>query len=87
MLILNEVEKPASDIDDYVVNLEAMLTHKAKVINAILSKVVSLRTHLRDEETISKKFYEQRGEVMDIFDLDQSEKRGNQDDGLLVDDL
>ena len=68
MLILNEVERPASDIDDYVINLENMLNYKIDIINGLKSKLLRLKDHLKEEENISKKLYEQRNGAMDVYD-------------------
>ena len=35
MQLLNEVDKPASDVDAYVDNLENILKHKSDLINYI----------------------------------------------------
>lgn len=85
MQLLNEVDKPASDIDEYVNNLEAVLNHKIDLITQVKSKLVAFREHLREEELLSKKFYEQRNEVMDIFDLNAHNDNLRQDD--LLEDL
>jgi len=71
MLILNEVEKPASDIDDYVANLENMINYKIDIMNALKTKLLRLKGHLKEEENISKKFYELRNGDMDIYDTNQ----------------
>lgn len=85
MLLLNEVDKPASDIDEYVNNLEAILNHKIDLITGVKSKLVAFREHLREEELLSKKFYEQRNEVMDIFDLTAHGNDNLRNDDLLQD--
>lgn len=85
MNLLNEVDKPASDIDEYVNNLEAILNHKIDIINGVKSKLVAFREHLREEELLSKKFYEQRHEVMDIFDLNAHGSDNLRNDDLLED--
>ncbi len=71
MLILNEVEKPASDIDDYVANLENMINYKIDIMNTLKAKLLRLKGHLKEEESISKKFYEQSNGGMDIDDMNQ----------------
>ena len=86
MMILSEVEKPASDIDDYIANLENFLNYKLDIINQLKSKVIRLRDHLREEANLSNKFYEQRNEAMDIFDLN-GERREANEEGFLLDDI
>lgn len=85
-MILSEVEKPASDIDDYIANLENFLNYKLDIINQLKSKVIRLRDHLREEANLSNKFYEQRNEAMDIFDLN-GERREANEEGFLLDDI
>jgi len=86
MTLLNEVDKPASDIDEYVDSLDAILAHKAEMINMLRSRLHKFRDHLREEEALSKKFHEQKTEMMDIFDLNAAENCKN-DEMQLLDDL
>ena len=80
MVLLHEVDKPASDIDEYVESLDSMLTHKLETISLLKTKLVKFRGHLKEEEVLSKKFHEQKNEMMDIFDLNSAE---NEKDGDL----
>lgn len=86
MVLLHEVDKPASDIDEYVKNLDNMLTHKAQMIEMLKGKLGRFREHLKEEESLSKKFHEQKNEMMDIFDLGQGES-DREDDMQLLDNL
>ena len=89
MALLHDVDKPASDIDEYVDSLDAIFIHKLELITGLRSKLVKFKEHLREEEMLSKKFYEQRNEVMDIFDLNTNvgENFKNDEDMQLLDDL
>jgi len=86
MVLLNEVEKPASDIDEYVDSLDTILAHKVEMINLLRSKLQVFKGHLREEEALSKKFHEQKNEMMDIFDLNSADNFKN-DELQLLDDL
>jgi len=86
MVLLNEVDKPASDIDEYVDSLDAILAHKMEMISMLRSRLHKFRGHLREEEALSKKFHEQKTEMMDIFDLNAPESCKN-DEMQLLDDL
>jgi len=86
MVLLSEVEKPASDIDEYVNNLDAILAHKADMINMLRTRMHKFREHLREEEALSKKFHEQKNEMMDIFDLNAGD-HFKSDEIQLLDDL
>jgi len=86
MGLLSEVEKPASDIDEYVDSLDAILLHKVEMINMLRTKLHRFKSNLREEEALSKKFNEQKNEMMDIFDLNTEEHNRN-DEFQLLDDL
>jgi len=86
MALLNEVDKPASDIDEYVESLDAILAHKAEMIHMLRSRLHKFKDHLREEEALSKKFHEQKNEMMDIFDLNAADTCKN-DEMQLLDDL
>lgn len=72
MMLLHEVDKPGSDVDEYVTNLDAILTHKLEVVTGLKSKLQSFKSHLKAEEELSKKFYDHRNEVLDVFDLENN---------------
>ena len=73
MVLLNEVDKPGSDVDEYVYSLDAILAHKMEIISLLRGRLFNFRDHLKTEEMLSKKFYEERGEVFDNLDLDDKE--------------
>jgi len=85
MVLLHEVDKPGSDVDEYVDNLDNLLAHKLEVISMIRGKLLMFKEHLKEEELLSKKFYEQRNEVMDVFDLGADDNRAG--DVQLLDGL
>ena len=39
MVLLHEVDKPGSDVDDYIKALDDMLLHKLKIITDLREKV------------------------------------------------
>ena len=73
MYLLNEVDKPGSDIDEYVENLDALLKHKYDSILQIRNKLSTFKKHLKEEEILSKKFYEERSNILDVFDLNNEQ--------------
>jgi len=83
MMLLHEVDKPGSDVDEYVDSLDAILLHKLEIISMLRGRLVNFREHLREEEILSKKFYEQRTEILDVFDLNDSDINRNEDMQLL----
>jgi len=86
MMLLHEVDKPGSDVDEYVESLDAILAHKMEIISLLRGRLYNFKEHLREEEILSKKFYEQRAEVLDVFDLGDREGFNN-DDMQLLDNL
>ena len=71
MALLNEVDKPGSDVDVYADNLEAILTHKIEIISLLRDRMRRFKRHLREEEALSNRL---RAEVTDIFDLGEGEE-------------
>ena len=48
MALLHDVDKPASDIDEYVDSLDAIFIHKLELITVLRSKLVKFKEHLRE---------------------------------------
>eukprot|EP01016_Furgasonia_blochmanni_P035486 TRINITY_DN3936_c0_g1_i2.p2 TRINITY_DN3936_c0_g1~~TRINITY_DN3936_c0_g1_i2.p2 ORF type:complete len:104 (+),score=24.55 TRINITY_DN3936_c0_g1_i2:242-553(+) len=87
MVLMNEVDKPGSDVDEYVESLDALLTHKMEIISVLKNRLANFRGNLREEEMLSKKFYDQRNEL-DVFDLNNNTNNPNINNDLqLLDDL
>ena len=55
MSLLQEVNKPGSDIKEYVSNLDAILNHKLEMIQILKDRIQGFCTHLSQEEAFSKK--------------------------------
>lgn len=58
MMLLHEVDKPGSDVDEYVDSLDSILAHKVDIISALRLRLSTFKNHLKEEELLSKKFYE-----------------------------
>lgn len=54
MSLLNEVDKPGSDVEDYVNNLDKLLLSKIDMIHKIRQNLIDFHTHLKTEESMSK---------------------------------
>lgn len=54
MVLLNEVDKPGSDVEEYVTNLDQMLLKKMQMIQEIRDQLVTFHKHLKTEESLSK---------------------------------
>lgn len=86
MMLLHEVDKPGSDVDYYVDTLDNILGEKINIIQNLKNKLKVFKTHLVEEEALSKKFYEKKNEVMDVFDL-KNEHNNLGNDMQLLDNL
>jgi len=47
MVLLHEVDKPNSNVDTYVENLDNILNHKLSIISSLKSMVNNFRDHLK----------------------------------------
>ena len=82
MQLLQEVDKPGSDVESYAASLDSTLAHKMEAIASLREKLSTFRTHLGQERELSKKFFEQQNEINDVFDLHGSEKEKKEDDDM-----
>ena len=77
MQLLQEVDKPGSDVESYAASLDLTLARKMEAIASLRDKLSGFRTHLQQERELSKKFFEQQSEINDVFDLKSSFKGKN----------
>lgn len=62
MILINEVDKPGSDIDTYVTNLDKILKEKADRIEKTRARLKKFQFLLKEEEVLSQKFYQYQNE-------------------------
>jgi kinesin family protein 2/24 len=60
MSLLNEVDKPGSDVESYVASLDRLLTEKMTMITQMRKKLIDFHTHLKTEEAMSKLYQQQQ---------------------------
>eukprot|EP00792_Barthelona_sp_PAP020_P007736 TRINITY_DN3159_c4_g1_i1.p1 TRINITY_DN3159_c4_g1~~TRINITY_DN3159_c4_g1_i1.p1 ORF type:complete len:710 (-),score=227.46 TRINITY_DN3159_c4_g1_i1:380-2374(-) len=60
MILLNDVDRPGADVDNYVQNLNKILSQKAVVIRSLRDKVQSFQQRLTKEEELSRSFSSKR---------------------------
>ena len=58
MTLLNSVNCPGSDIEQYVKGVDKILQNKYDIISSLKSKLGVFQLHLKQEASISKKFNE-----------------------------
>lgn len=73
MELLHNVDIPGSNVDEYVKNLDNMLNEKQELLTSLKVKITNFRDHLKEEEVLSKKFYEQRSHVAELFDTESQQ--------------
>ena len=76
MNLINEVDKPGSDIENYVINLDKVFFEKVKKINDIRQRLKKFRIMLKDEEALSAKFINSN-DFIDMYE--KSEKKDSYD--------
>ena len=54
MMILHDVDKPGSDIEEYISSLDAILLHKMELISVVRSRLLNFYTHIKMEEKLQK---------------------------------
>jgi kinesin family protein 2/24 len=54
MMLLHDVDKPGSDIEDYVSSLDSILLHKMELIGLVRQRLIDFYTHLKMEENLQK---------------------------------
>jgi hypothetical protein len=64
MMLLHEVDKPGSDIEEYVSSLDAILLHKMELISVVRQRLLDFYTHLKMEENLQK-LYQTKQAVLD----------------------
>jgi len=56
MNIMNDVDKPGSDIETYVATLDRLLLEKVEKINSVRNRLFKFRIMLKEEEVLANKF-------------------------------
>ena len=68
MGLLHEVDKPGSDVDEYVTSLLQALNQKARMIETLKEQVMTFQSHLKEEQELSKQFYEAQSDIPTAFE-------------------
>ena len=68
------MDKPGSDIDEYILSLEKILKEKLKSITNLQNKISEFKNNLEQERLINQKIQEKRqNNSFEIMDLAQEE--------------
>jgi hypothetical protein len=79
MGLINDVDRPGSDIENYVVSLDKLLADKVEKINSIRLRLNKFHVLLKDEEALSTKFTNNT-DVLDLYDLNNKNFDNIEDD-------
>jgi kinesin family protein 2/24 len=63
MMLINEVDKPGSDIDSYVTSLDKLFQEKAEKIQNIRTRLLKFHRMLKEEEILAKKFTDYQNDI------------------------
>lgn len=53
MVLIHEVDKPGSDVDDYIQQLDSILIHKLEMINSLRGWLKTFKNSIWEEERLS----------------------------------
>ena len=56
MTLLNEVDKPGSDVETYIRGLDRVLLKKMQIIADLREKMLTFYSHLKTEESMARLF-------------------------------
>lgn len=74
MGLLHEVDRPGSDVNTFVAELDRVLEMKEEMVSSLRNKLRSFHGHLIEEEQMSREFYSAQSEAMDVFDLEHNDE-------------
>jgi len=82
--LVNEVEKPGSDIEMYVNSMEIVFNQQLEKINYMKTRLINLKNLLKEENEVSQKFLklnEMMGSIMaDSFHCNSQSNYSKNDD-------
>jgi hypothetical protein len=70
MGLINEVDKPGSDIENYVVTLDRLLADKVDKINSLRGRLQKFNIMLKDEEALANKF-NNNADILEVYDFEK----------------
>lgn len=80
MAMLQDVDQPGSDVQNYAQNLGHLLSKNLRSMTALSDKINLFATHLKDEQELSNKYYTEKAKIdgdaeglEDVFDMDDTQ--------------
>lgn len=77
MTLLNEVDKPGSDVEVYIRGLDEVLLKKMRIISGLREQLLSFYSHLKTEESMSR-LYERNQELAELNNQSNFEQQTTQ---------
>lgn len=66
----HDVNLPGSDVEEYIVSLDKLLTQKQNEISSLKQMIGTFHRHIKEEQTLSQKFYSMQGDEQADMDPD-----------------
>ncbi|CAG9311923.1 unnamed protein product [Blepharisma stoltei] len=73
MILLNNVDKPGSDVEDYVGSLNRILERKIEGIRELQAKLNTFSSDINTEGLLSRRFYQFQNEVLDLQGTEEND--------------
>jgi kinesin family member 2/24 len=70
--LLEDVQEPNSDVDQYLKKLDRVLEYKETVIKDLRARIINIQTALKEEDQFNT-FLHSAKQAMDVFDLDNDD--------------
>ena len=61
MAILRDVDKPGSDVEQYVVNLDQIILKKMEKLSSLRSQLLEFYTNIKTEQLLNKMIQQEQG--------------------------
>lgn len=58
----HEVNLPGSDVEEYIMSLDELLTQKQNDITRMKDMIANFHQHIKQEQSLSQKFYSMQGD-------------------------
>lgn len=73
MELLNDVEKPGSDIEAYLTNLEEVFNHEMGKMNFMMTRLKNFQKLLKEEKYMTQKIMKSN-ETLSLYESESSSK-------------
>lgn len=78
MNLLHEVDKPGSDVEDYILNLDTLLKSKIDMIHKLRSQLARFYDNIKEEQELSNLFHEMKNQGDSAYDNEEEPDENRQ---------